>query len=94
MLEVIKRTPKTAEEIKVETLAELNEMGFVNLPKATSTDTHDEMHEQIDNDSDIADRVFDEVYDCYADVGVYKDNYDERLNSWVEDQADAMHGEQ
>ena len=87
---VRKWTPKTAEEIK----AELTEMGFENLPKADWTATCEAMDEQVDNDSKISDRVFDEVNNEYADNYTFcKDTYDEFVERWIEEKADALHGE-
>ena len=86
-------TPEGVAELKEATCKELAELGFTNLPKANADDTHNEIYEQIDNDTDLEDKVFDVVCDYYADVGVYKENYEERLNQWIAEQTDRLHGE-
>ena len=87
-IEVRKWRPKTAEEIQ----AELTEMGFENLPKADWTATCEAMDEQIDNDTEIRNRVFDAVYDYYADnYEFHKDTYEEFMERWVAEKADALH---
>ena len=83
-------TPEATEERKTATLKELSEMGFVNLPKSNWTATCEAVDEQIENDTELADKVFNEVCDYYADVGVCKENYEQRLEQWVEEKVNYL----
>ena len=95
MLQVIKCTPKSAEEIKAETLTELTELGFENLPKATSDETWDAMWEQIDNDksSTLWNKVMDATHDYYETELIDEHNFDKFVESWVESQVSNLHDE-
>ena len=73
------------------TAERMTELGFENLPKTTIDETSDAIHEQIDNDPEIADAVFDELHDWHAPNSVCKDNYDIVLEWWVENRAEALH---
>ena len=87
-LEVRKWTPKTASEIT----AELTELGFENLPEADANKTAQTMFNQIDNDTELADRVLDEVNKEYADnYEFHKDTYNEFMERWVFEKVDEIH---
>ena len=91
-LEVRKCTPKTAAQIKAETLAELTEMGFVNLPKSDADKTAEAMFDQIDNCNELHDKVFGVLMDYYADnYEFHKDTYMEFMERWVFEKADEIH---
>ena len=83
-------TPEASEELKAATLKELTEMGFVNLPKADWTATCEAMDEQIDNDDDLADKVYDEVSDFYASEGFHHDDYEKYIEWWVEEKVNHL----
>ena len=78
--------------LKTESLAKLTELGFTELPKVDWTATCEAIDEQISNDPEIANRVFDVVFDKYACDGIHTDNYEEFEERWVEEQADTLHG--
>ena len=87
----VRKTPiPTAEKLKIAILKELSELGFTELPKSDWTATCEAMDEQIEDDNDLHNKVFNEVCDYYADVGVFKENYEQRLEQWVEEKVNHL----
>lgn len=71
----------------------LDRLGFTDFFRATINSTARRMHEQIDNDPDLADRVLDEIRDSHAPDPVDKKNYEQVMQDWVYEQAAALHRE-
>lgn len=73
-------------------LENLTELGFTNdIFRPTIDETAEAIHEAIDNDTDLAVRVLDEVQDEANPYPVNKDNYDLFLEDWVNTKAEALH---
>ena len=84
-------TIEAAEELKEATLAELTEMGFTDIPKATSDETWDAMVEQVDEASaDLQDAIWEAVMDAFPGE-VCKENYQDFEERWLEMQVDRLH---
>ena len=75
------------------TAGRLAELGFENLPKEDWRDTTEAMYVQIEDDPNIAERVLEELRDKIDPEPVHKDNYDEVLEAWVDDQVSLLHQE-
>ena len=55
--------------------------------------TIDVMHSEIENNGDVAIRVLNELHTYNAPYTVDKDNYEDKLQAWIEEQANALHRE-
>lgn len=76
------------------TLKHLTELGFINIFRPSVDETFEVMYEQIEGKTDLAAKVLDELHDWHAPYIVHKDNYDDVLQDWVEEQANALHSEE
>ena len=56
--------------------------------------TIDVMHTEIENDCDLGVRVLNELHTYHAPHTVDKDNYETKLQDWIEAHATALHQEQ
>lgn len=85
-------TIEAAKALKAETLNELTEIGFTNIPKATSGETCDAMWEQIDNDksSTVWNKVMDATVDYYETELIDEHNFDKFVERWVEAQVECL----
>ncbi len=75
-------------------LRKLRRLGFSEAIKTYSIDkTIEVMHAEIDANLDLDCAVLKEVQDESAPYGVSKENYEVKLQDWVEDHANAIHRE-
>ena len=76
-------------------LRKLRRLGFSEAIKAYSIDkTIEVMHAEIDANLDLSCAVLKEMQDDFAPHSVTKENYEIKLQDWVEDHANAIHKEQ
>ena len=85
-------TPEAAEELKTATLKELSELGFVNLPQPTMTETWDTMCEQVETGKINGTALLKAVYAEFPS-DVNKEDYLDLELAWLEIQVDRLHGE-
>ena len=72
----------------------LVDLGFSNaICAATIGLTIDAMHTEIENNGDVAVRVLNELHTYHTPYTVDKDNYEDKLQAWIEEQANALHRE-
>ena len=73
-------------------LTELTELGFTNPKREDIDDTVEAIFEQVENDDDLGVRMIRVLSLHAAPNGFCKDNYDEVLEDWVFEKAEALHG--
>ena len=72
----------------------LRKLGFSEKIKTFSIDkTIEVMHDEIDANLDLSCAVLTEMEDEFAPYSVTKENYQIKLQDWVEDHANALHFE-
>ena len=72
----------------------LRKLGFSEKIKTFSIDkTIEVMHDEIDANPSLNSAVLTEMQDDFAPHSVTKENYECKLQDWVEDHANAIHRE-
>ena len=75
-------------------LGKLRKLGFSKAIQAYSIDkTIEVMHAEIDANPSLNSAVLTEMQDDFAPHSVTKENYECKLQDWVEDHANAIHRE-
>ena len=77
----------------METLKKLTDLGFIAIFRISVDDTVKIMHRQVDGMPDLAVKVLDALRDWHAPNSVDKENHDEVLENWIQEQAEALHAE-
>ena len=73
-------------------LTELTELGFINPKREDIDETAEAIFEQVDNNIEIGTRMIRVLELHAAPSGFCKDNYEEVLEDWVFEKAEALHG--
>ena len=90
-IKVRKARMLTAEEIKEATIEELTELGFTDFMKGEWTLTGEALEEQVNNNIEIGTRMVDELSDWNGLGGLCKDNFEEILGNWIDEQCDCLY---
>ena len=73
-------------------LTELTELGFTNPKREDIDQTAEAIFEQVETNPEVGDRMIRVLSLHAAPYGFCKDNYDEVLEDWVSEKAEALHG--
>lgn len=90
-IEVRKAPILTAEEVKEATIEGLTELGFTDFMKGDWTLTAEALEEQVNDNVEIGTRMVAELSDWNGLGGLCKDNFDEVLGNWIEEQVDCLY---
>ena len=72
---------------------QLTQLGFGEVYDLTIRRTAENMHEAVENDPDLTDKVFDTIRDALYPYPVHGGNWELQLDNWIQEQAEALHRE-